>query len=152
MEAAEKAEIRALIREFQGTKNANSILALFGIVEGFEPIFKKFDQQNFDGRLKITGETAKMAIMELYNQTPALRGVAVPGKLGSADEIENAFELYNTHTEEERSDFSEIIRRLDQHASPNIRLTESDNYNIIPLTFQGVRPQLPPNPTNPIEE
>lgn len=133
-EDGEKAILRK-IREFQGPENAQSILAIFGVEEGFQPMIQSLEQQDFDGRLKITGDMAKAAIMEKFGQTPALKGVPTPGKLGSSEEISNAFELYNTHTQEERDDFSGILQTINEYASPNIKLSESGNFDIIPLTF-----------------
>lgn len=122
-------------RDFQGTDNANSLFVVFGVDEDTKPVISKFEHQNFDGRLRLTGETAKHAIMEYFGQTPALRGTPVPGKLGNSSEIENSFELYNEFTREERADFSSIIERIDRYTAPNIKLSLKGNYEIIPLSF-----------------
>jgi len=133
-EEAENA-IRNEVSKFQGTDAANSVLLLFGVDDETKPFFEKFDQQNFDGRLKQTREDAKASIMQGFNQTPALRGVLVPGKLGSGSEIETAYKLYNKQTREERADFASVLSEIDQYTSPAIKLSPSGNYNIIPLSF-----------------
>jgi len=124
-------------RDFQGTDNPNSLFVVFGVDEDNKPVIEPFEHQNFDGRLKLTGDTAKHQIMEYFGQTPALRGTPVPGKLGNSAEIENSFELYNEFTREERQDLTEILARIDLYTSPNIKLSLSGNYNIIPLSFGG---------------
>jgi hypothetical protein len=131
----EENAIRNEVSKFQGTEDANSVLLLFGVDDETKPFFEKYEQQNFDGRLKQTREDAKAAIMQKFGQTPALKGVLVPGKLGSANEIATAFSLYNTHTQEERADFESILADIDKHTAPGIRLSASGNYKVIPLRF-----------------
>jgi hypothetical protein len=124
-------------RDFQGTDNANSLFVIFGVDEDTKPVIEPLEHQNFDGKLKLTGDTAKHSIMEYFGQTPALRGTPVPGKLGSSDEIANSFELYNEFTREERQDLEELLSRIDSYTAPNIKLSLEGNYSIIPLSFGG---------------
>jgi hypothetical protein len=124
------------IQAFQGTDNANSILVLWGVDDETKPFFQKVDQQNFDGRLKHTSEEARVSIMAKFGQTSALKGVPQPGKLGNSSEIENSFELYNTLTDEERQDFRGIWELINPYLSPSIRLSENNDFSIIPLSFR----------------
>lgn len=119
---------------FQGTSNANKII----LVEN--PDAEKsgikihaLDIQNNDKLFEITNRTCKDSIIESFGQPPQLLGVSVAGKLGTADEIRDAYDFYNSYTEDDRIQMEEVYKDVFSRWSYNIN--PSGNYTIIPLSF-----------------
>jgi hypothetical protein len=131
----ERQEEKSNWEKFQGTENSNKIFMLEkpnGSDQKLNII--KVDWQDFDKVYESTNRTVKDSIIECFSIPPVLLGVAVAGKLGTADEIKDAYNFYNSVTSDERKmieeDYFEIFSNY-----RNVINTSGD-YSIIPLDFQ----------------
>lgn len=130
----ERKKYKESLEKFQGTRNANKVILIENPGGDSSPVkIHKLDLQNNDKIFELTNRTCKDSIIESFGQPPQLLGVAVAGKLGTADEIRDGFEFYNSHTEDERIQveevFTDIFNRWETTINP------SGNYTIIPLSF-----------------
>lgn len=124
--------------KFQGSDNANKIIMMENPDAKEEGGVKitKVDWQGFDKVYETTNRTVKDSIIEVGGTPPVLLGVAVSGKLGTADEIRDAYMFYNSVTSDERKmmeeDYTEIFSN---YRNP---INMSGDYSIIPLDFNTV--------------
>lgn len=112
------AEFKESIEDFQGGKNAAKALIIE--LEDEDDFFsmEKVDVQNFDDLYTNTTSTAKESIVENF-QIPKALLLKSAASVGTSNEIEDAKELYNDLTEDDR-----------------LRLTEA--YTIIFKDFDGI--------------
>lgn len=121
-------------KNFQGTSNANKLVVVENPnAEKTAIKIHKLDIQNNDKLFEVTNRTCKDSIIESFGQPPQLLGVSVAGKLGTADEIRDAYDFYNSFTEDERIQLEELLVELFHGWYYNIN--PSGNYSIIPLSF-----------------
>jgi hypothetical protein len=130
----ERQEEKETWEKFQGTDNANKIIMIENPDAKENPVkFNKVEWQEFDKVYEITNRTVKDSIIECYSIPPVLLGVAVEGKLGTADEIRDAFLFYNSTTSDERRVFEEIFTEIfSNYRNP---INPSGDYSIMPLEF-----------------
>ncbi len=120
--------------QFQGAPNANKMVIVENANADKSGIkIHKLDLQNNDKLFELTNRTCKDSIIESFGQPPQLLGVSVAGKLGTADEIRDAYDFYNSYTEDDRIQMEEVYRDVFSRWSTNIN--PSGNYSIIPLSF-----------------
>lgn len=120
--------------KFQGTENSNKIIMMENPDAKDAPIkFIKVDWQDTDKIYDITNRTVKDSIIECGNIPPVLLGVAVAGKLGTADEIKDAYMFYNSVTSDERKMMEEDYTEIFSNYRNIINMT--GDYSIIPLDF-----------------
>lgn len=122
------------IAKFQGTENVNKVLMMENPGGADTPIkITKVDWQDTDKIYESTNRTVKDSIIECFSIPPVLLGVAVSGKLGTADEIRDAYFFYNSITSDERRIFEEIFTEIfSNYRNP---INPSGDYSIMPLEF-----------------
>jgi hypothetical protein len=98
----------------------------------------KIDSGDSDKMFSVTNRTVKDSIIENFTQPPVLLGVAISGKLGTADEIRDAYLFYNSVTSDERRVFEEIFTEIFSRYRNPINI--SGDYSIIPLSFNNPTP------------
>jgi hypothetical protein len=87
-----------------------------------------------DKMFSVTNRTVKDSIIENFTQPPVLLGVAISGKLGTADEIRDAYMFYNSMTSDERRIFEETYTEIfSRYRNP---INTTGDYSIIPLSFE----------------
>jgi hypothetical protein len=117
-DASEKAQFKAMVREFKGAENAEDILLLED----------EFTSDNKDGNLRIDRleskindklfasweETCPNNIRKCFNNAPPMLIDLVEGKLGgtSGEAYSEAIDFYNDQTEEERMAVAKILAEL----------------------------------------
>jgi hypothetical protein len=89
-------------KAWQGADNSNKIIVCEVDFNEEKPEFIPFPVQNFDKEFTYTEESCQKNIGNAFNQPPVLRGELVAGKLGTANEIEDAYYYYNQITDYER--------------------------------------------------
>lgn len=96
----------------QGDKNASKII-LCEIQFGEEkPEFIEFPAHNFDKDFEVTQAACRHNIGSVFNQPPVLRGELISGKLGTSQEMNEAYNIYNNFTEDMRRQVSECFMEL----------------------------------------
>lgn len=130
----ERQDFKGSLEKFQGNDEFGKLMLLEN-ANGVENAIKftKMDWQDTDKVYEITNRTVKDSIIECYSIPPVLLGVAVEGKLGTADEIKDAFLFYNSTTSDERRIFEEIFTEIfSNYRNP---INPSGDYSIMPLEF-----------------
>jgi hypothetical protein len=93
----------------------------------------KLESNDTDKMFQVTNRTCKDSIIEIFTQPPILLGVQVAGKLGSAQEIKDAYIFYNSVTSDERRMFEEDYTEIFSRYRNLINSTK--DYSITPLTL-----------------
>ncbi len=121
---------------FQGSRKACKINIIENplLAEGKSAVkVTKFENQTNDKQFETTVRTTKDSIIECFGQPPILLGVAVAGKLGTADEVRDSFKFYNNYTSGDRRIFEEAFMILFVDA----KLNESNDFGITLLSFDA---------------
>jgi hypothetical protein len=133
----EREEFMQNLQNFQGTEKANKLFVMENQKGEDHPIkITKVDWQDFDKVYEVTNRTVKDSIIECFSIPPVLLGVAVSGKLGTADEIRDAYMFYNSVTSDERKMMEEDYTTIFSNYRNPINM--SGDYSIIPLDFNTV--------------
>lgn len=127
-EARQKNTIVSDLEEYQGADNAQKIVVVEK--DSTEQTFdlKKIDQQNGDGVFNYTETSSRNNIRQAFLIPPVLL-MQLDGKLsGTADEMNDAINQYNSTTEDERLAIEEAFRVLCNLFVRKLSVT--DNYSI----------------------
>jgi hypothetical protein len=129
----ERLQERENLKTFQGPEGTR--IMMYENTNNSEKGVKitKLESNDTDKMFEITNRTCKDSIIESFTQPPILLGVAVSGKLGTADEIRDAYMFYNSMTSDERRIFEEIYTEIFSRYRNPINVT--GDYSIIPLSF-----------------
>lgn len=149
----ERDEFKKGLKGFQGSEHEGNIMLIEVEVEEQVPEFKNITTDNGkEKKFEHTESTIHENIRQVVNVPPVLIGDLVAGKLGTAQEINDACKFYSAITNKERRIFEETYQNLFQYfATP---VNPSNDYSIIPLTQLVDVPQgsgnvdNPPNPSN----
>lgn len=132
----QKTEFLDNLEQFQGGRKASKMLHIENeSMDDETPIvrFTKVDQQVNDKIFEYTETSSQKNIRTAYNIPPVLIGQLVQGKLGTAQEIKDAYAFYNEQTLDERNLMEEIFEEIFSLYKDNIN--PSGDYSIIPLEF-----------------
>ena len=123
------------IKEMQGDSAACKILHVE--VDRIEeiPKFTPFEVQNFDKEFEYSEKSVQSNIGNIFMQPPVLRGELVAGKLGTANEIKDAYDFYNSITDADRQMIEDDVKLIFSHSVFNVNL---DEIKIWPLNFYGL--------------
>ena len=116
--------------EFQGDEEAGKLIYVQVKSKEEVPQFVKFDSDNFDKNFDTTTNKTKDKIGRAFTQPPILRAEDVGANFGS-DLMENAYNFYNSITENERTILSDTFKYLFQFWYVNVVA----NYTISSLTY-----------------
>ncbi len=130
----EREAIDEQLVKFQGGKNGGKIFMMEK--KGTETTFnlQKLDPPKMDGLYEHTETSVKESIRSRYKIPPVLVGDLVAGKMGTAQEIQDATLFYNTVTADKRMIFEEVFTELFKYwHQPNAN--PDNDFSITPLTF-----------------
>lgn len=133
----ERDEASSAWSKFQGTDNANRVIILEDPNMGQEGKGGiKIEQLEAKPNTELfskTNQEVKNSIIESFSMPPILAGVQIPGKLGTSQEMKDAYEIYNAFTISERmmveQDFKDIFEGW------FYKINHSSDYSIIPASF-----------------
>lgn len=106
-----------------GDENSNNVCLIQ--VDSKEEIPQKIDLQgeNYDKAFTVTQAYVPDRIGKIFNQPPILRAEDVGNNFG-ANALKNAYSFYNAVTEQERNEFSNVVKRLVSISHFNIDQSE----------------------------
>lgn len=132
-----KEEFMEVLQDFQGSEEALKILLLERKVGSMPFDLKKVEIQDVDKLYQYTEDSVRDNIIRHYLIPPILL-MAVPGKMGTANEIDVAYQIYNANT----NDYRIIVEELFKEAFDNfyIDLNPSKDFSVIPITAQMREP------------
>lgn len=105
----ELTEFEKMIVQFQGAENANKILHVEADHDEDIPELKEFHHVNDDKLFQYTEESIHQNIRKKLLIPPVLVGDLIAGKLGTSEEIYDAYALYNALTFKERDELSKLF-------------------------------------------
>lgn len=117
--------------EFQGDEEACKIIYTQVQSKEEKPDFLSFKGENFDKEFDSTKDYIKDSIGEAFNQPPILRAEDVGANFG-ADLMKNAYNFYNSVTENERL----VIERVYEELFKYWFEPTKGNYEIEPLLYE----------------
>lgn len=117
--------------EFQGDEEACKIFYTSVKSKEEAPLFVPFDSKNYDKEFSVTDESVRGRIGRSFNQPPILRSEDVGSNFG-ADALENAYNFYNSVTENERLHLERIFAEIFKYWAK----FEYKNFQIIPLSYK----------------
>ena len=118
------------VKEFQGDENACKMMYVQIESDEEKPEFVSFKGQNYDKEFEVTRKTVQDNIGKRFNQPPLLRAENVGANFG-ADLMKNAYNYYNSVTENERL----VIERVFTQIFKNWFEATSGDYAILPLSY-----------------
>jgi hypothetical protein len=128
-----RCDLHTVLNTFQGSDNVGKIMMVESPGEDSDPKLIKVDVQDFDKHFEYTEQSVQDNIRLCFGIPSVLIGKEVAGKLGSAQEIEQAVNYYSYQTLNERlimeETFSQIFSLFATAINPN------NNYAIKPLTY-----------------
>jgi hypothetical protein len=94
----EKEEIvNNIKKQYGGTKNSGKVMVFFSEGKDLAPEVNPIPVQNLDKQFIALGELITQNIISAHRVTsPALLGIATPGKLGYSNELEVSFNIFDT--------------------------------------------------------
>lgn len=129
-EDQESATEKALI-DFQGDEEACKIMYIQVESDEEVPEFIPFKGNNYDKEFTVTNKTVEEKIGKAFNQPPILRAENVGANFG-ADLMKNAYDYYNSVTENERLAIERVLTFIFSYWHEQ---TTTD-FSIIPLSYQ----------------
>lgn len=121
--------------EYQGDSEACKIMSIRIGFKEEKPEFIPFPITNLDKEFSYTETSCQSNIGKRFNQPSVLRGELVPGKLGSSQEIIDAYNYYNAVLQSNREEISEIIKEVLIHFEPSkFDFTQKD-FSLQPLKY-----------------
>ncbi|MDR1544957.1 MAG: hypothetical protein LBS50_11270 [Prevotellaceae bacterium] len=126
----QESETERSLLEFQSSKNACKIF--YVEVESDEeiPEFVPFRATNYDKEFSVSRDSAKDNIGRSFNQPPILRSENIGGNFG-ADLMKNAYNYYNSVTENERIILERNLTAIFTHWWQPFEM----NFKITPLSY-----------------
>lgn len=107
-------ETKKELAEFQGDENACKLLYIQCKSPDEKPEFTPFKSSNYDKDFEVTEKTVVQNIGRSFMQPPILRAEDVGANFG-ADLMRNAYNYYNSITENERYTLERILKQLFQY-------------------------------------
>jgi len=145
----EPAEFEKMIVQFQGAENANKIMHVEADYDEDIPELKKFEHVNDDKLFQYTEESIHQNIRKELLIPPVLVGDLIAGKLGTSEEIYDAYALYNALTFKERDELSKLFSNFLELWHKDL----GDDFTIEPVTIDlGEREKMAKKVDNLIEE
>ncbi len=118
------------IKDYQGDSEALKLIYIQVNSKEEIPVFVPFKSNNYDKEFTVSHETVKDSIGRAFNQPPILRAENVGAGFG-ADLMEQAYNYYNSVTENERLDLERTFVELFKHWRQTLEL----NFEVQPLTY-----------------
>lgn len=128
----QQTETEKALLDFQGDEEACKIM--YVAVEDKEkaPVFTSFKGNNYDKEFTVTLSSSQANIGKRFSQPPILRAEDVGANFG-ADLMKNAYDFYNSVTQNERLVLERIFKELFHYWHEPI---EGD-FSILPLTYES---------------
>lgn len=126
-----KGELETSFKDFQGDEKACKIIYVEVGSDEEKPEFVSFKTNNYDKEFTATLSSSQANIGKAFNQPPILRAENVGSNFG-ADLMLNAYNYYNSVTQNERLALERVFATLFQHWSE----PTSGNYSITPLSYE----------------
>lgn len=124
-------------KNVQGVRNSQKFILMQG--QGKEDKDKisitKIESLANDKMFEATTSTVKDSIIENYGIPKVLLGINVPGQLGTAQQIVDAYDFYNSITIDERNMFEEDFKEIFSNFTTPIN--PSGDYSIKTLSFKS---------------
>lgn len=108
----EESNLETDLMQFQGAENANKIMHVELERDEETPELKPFETVNNDKLFEYTEQSIHENIRKQYLIPPVLTGDLIAGKLGTSEEIYDAYALYNALTLKERNMLERVFRKL----------------------------------------
>lgn len=127
-------ETKEELRAFQGDMTSGKLL--YTNVKNGEtpPEFKPFKSSNYDKDFEQAEKNVPDIIGRAFNQPPILRSEDVGADFG-ADLMRNAYDFYNSITENERTTVSQQFRRIFEHWHDRT-INPGADYEILPKVYR----------------
>jgi len=119
------------LKEFQGDEQACKIMYVQIETDEEKPEFVSFKGNNYDKEFTVTNQTVEQKIGKAFNQPPILRAENVGANFG-ADLMKNAYDFYNSVTENERM----VIERVFSEILKSWFEPVTAEFVILPLSYQ----------------
>lgn len=88
--------VREIDKQFKGARNAGKAMVFFSDGKDLAPDINAIENSKVDEMLLILGEDTVQNILSGHRVTsPALLGIAIPGKLGYSNELVTSYALFN---------------------------------------------------------
>lgn len=127
-------ETKKEIAEFQGDMNAGKLFYISVTDREKKPEFVPFEGRNFDKEFTEAEVKIPQIIGRAFQQPPILRAEDVGANFG-ADLMRNAYDFYNSITEDERMTISQQFAKIFSHwYDPGIN--PDNNYDILPRVYR----------------
>jgi hypothetical protein len=123
--------IEKALKAFQGDENAGKMLYIEIENDEEKPEFVSFKGTNYDKEFDVTLKSSQANIGKAFNQPPILRAEDIGGNFG-ADVMLNAYNYYNSVTENERLNMERVFSTIFQHWFEPM----GTNFSIIPLSYE----------------
>ena len=117
---------------FQGDENLGKWMYMQVKSKEEKPDFIELSGKNYDKEFDVTRKAVKESIGESFNQPPILRAQNVGANFG-ADLMKNAYDYYNSVTENERMNIERVLTTIFQNWFEPIGL----NFEIMPLSYNA---------------
>ena len=127
----DEGQLESTIKGFQGDEKAGKIMYVELEDGDTKPEFVSFKGTNYDKEFNVTLASSQANIGKAFNQPPILRAENVGANFG-ADLMKNAYDYYNSVTENERL----IIERAFTTIFKNWFELTDNNYSVIPLSYE----------------
>ena len=127
----EKNDTEKALEAFQGDESACKMLYIQVESEDEKPEFVSFKGTNYDKEFNITLESAQSNIGKVFSQPPILRAEDVGANFG-ADLMKNAYDFYNSVTQNERLILERVFRELFSYWYEPL----TSDFSILPLTYE----------------
>lgn len=119
------------LKEFQGDEQACKIMYVQIETDEEKPEFVSFKGENYDKEFTVTNQTVEQKIGKAFNQPPILRAENVGANFG-ADLMKNAYDFYNSVTENERMVLERVFSELLKFWFEPV----TAEFVILPLSYQ----------------
>jgi hypothetical protein len=108
----DREEMIKSLERFQGAEMAGNIMLIEADTNEQVPTLQPFTIQNNDKLWEFTESSTVNNIVQNYLIPPVMIGILQAGKMGTANEINDAQQFYNSHTASDRLIFEEEFTRL----------------------------------------
>lgn len=128
----EPSDVEKVIKQMQGSRNANKVGYLQVNSKEEIPEFLKMSGVNYDKEFTVSRTAAMDSIGRAFMQPPILRSEDVGSNFGS-ELMEQAYKFYNSVTQSERLVLERAFVELVGHTQSPVTL----NCEILPLTYES---------------
>lgn len=130
----ERESLQDVFRQFQGADNASKLMLIENKRGEISPFkITKMEIADNDSLFETTEASVHARIRKLFGVPPVLMGDLVAGKLGTAQEIEDATTFFNAYTRKQRMEVEQVLGGLFGRFT-SIALP-SENYTIKQIQF-----------------